>query len=118
MKLTLSNALIADTSELTKIKSYSQWRLLTRLSLSIREKKSNSISAFTWTKSSVQKISSSKMVKAYLKSFKASDNYEFECFNPETPDRVLSEIYEYIDSKFAGRTAESTYALTANLKQN
>lgn len=56
--------------------------------------------------------------KAYLKSFKASNNYEFECFNPETPDRVLSEIYEYIDSKFAGQTAESTYTLTANLKQN
>lgn len=56
--------------------------------------------------------------KAYLKSFKTSDNYEFECQDPETSDQILAEIYEFIDSKFAGRNAESTYTLTASLKQN
>ncbi len=56
--------------------------------------------------------------KAYLKSFKASDNYEFECQDAETPDNVIAEIFEFIDSTFAGQNSESTYTLTANLKQN
>lgn len=56
--------------------------------------------------------------KAYLKSFKASDKYEFECFDTETPDNVIAEIFEFIDSHLATSNSSSTYTLTANLKQN
>ena len=56
--------------------------------------------------------------KAYLKSFKASDKYEFECFDLDTMDHELAEIYEWIDSYLATANSSSTYTLTANLKQN
>ena len=56
--------------------------------------------------------------KAYLKSFKASDKYEFECFDLDTMDHELAEIYEFIDSHLATANSSSTYTLTANLKQN
>ena len=56
--------------------------------------------------------------KAYLRSFKPSDKYEFECFDTETSDRELAEIYEFIDSHLATANSSSTYTLTANLKQN
>ena len=56
--------------------------------------------------------------KAYLKSFKASDNYEFSLFDLDTMDQELAEIYEFIDSHLATANSSSTYTLTANLKQN
>lgn len=56
--------------------------------------------------------------KAYLKSFKASDKYEFECFDLDTMDHELAEIYEFIDSHLATVNSSSTYTLTADLKQN
>lgn len=56
--------------------------------------------------------------KAYLRSFKPSDSYEFECFNPDTTDNEFAEIYEFIDSFLATANSSSTYTLTANLKQN
>lgn len=56
--------------------------------------------------------------KAYLRSFKPSDKYEFECFDTETSDHELAEIYEFIDSHLATANSSSTYTLTANLKQN
>lgn len=56
--------------------------------------------------------------KAYLRSFKPSDKYEFTFLDLDTMDHELAEVYEFIDSTFAGQNSESTYALTANLKQN
>lgn len=56
--------------------------------------------------------------KAYLRSFKPSDKYEFECFDLDTMDHELAEIYEFIDSHLATANSSSTYTLTANLKQN
>ena len=56
--------------------------------------------------------------KAYLRSFKPSDKYEFECFDLDTMDHELAEIYEWIDSYLASANSSSTYTLTANLKQN
>lgn len=56
--------------------------------------------------------------KAYLKSFKASDKYEFECFDLDVMDHELAEIYEFIDSHLATANSSSTYTLTSNLKQN
>mgnify|MGYP003090623060 CR=1 FL=1 len=54
----------------------------------------------------------------YLRSFKPSDKYEFECFDLDTMDHELAEIYEFIDSHLATANSSSTYTLTANLKQN
>ena len=56
--------------------------------------------------------------KAYLKSFKPSDKYEFKFFDLDTMDNELAEIYEWIDSYLATASSSSTYTLTANLKQN
>ena len=56
--------------------------------------------------------------KAYLRSFKPSDKYEFKCFDLDTMDHELAEIYEFIDSHLATANSSSTYTLTANLKQN
>lgn len=56
--------------------------------------------------------------KAYLRSFKPSDKYEFECFDLDTMDHELAEIYEFIDSHLATANSSSTYTLAANLKQN
>lgn len=56
--------------------------------------------------------------KAYLRSFKPSNNYEFELFDLDTMDNELAEIYEWIDSYLATASSSSTYTLTANLKQN
>ena len=55
--------------------------------------------------------------KAYLRSFKPSDRYEFEFFDLDTMDHELAEIYEFIDSYLATANSSSTYTLTANLKQ-
>lgn len=56
--------------------------------------------------------------KAYLRSFKPSDKYEFVCLDLDTMDHELAEIYEWIDSYLASANSSSTYTLTANLKQN
>ena len=56
--------------------------------------------------------------RAYLRSFKPSNNYEFELFDLDTMDNELAEIYEWIDSYLATASSSSTYTLTANLKQN
>lgn len=56
--------------------------------------------------------------KAYLKSFKPSDKYEFSLSDLDTMDHELAEIYEWIDSYLATANSSSTYTLTANLKQN
>ena len=56
--------------------------------------------------------------KAYLKSFKPSDKYEFSLSDLDTMDHELAEIYEFIDSHLATANSSSTYTLTANLKQN
>lgn len=56
--------------------------------------------------------------KAYLRSFKPSDRYEFEFFDLDTMDHELAEIYEFIDSYLATANSSSTYTLTVNLKQN
>lgn len=56
--------------------------------------------------------------KAYLKSFKPSDNYEFVCLDLDTMDHELSEIYEYVDSFLATANSSSTYTLIADLKQD
>lgn len=56
--------------------------------------------------------------KAYLRSFKPSDKYEFSLSDLDTMDHELAEIYEWIDSYLASANSSSTYTLTANLKQN
>lgn len=56
--------------------------------------------------------------KAYLRSFKPSDKYEFSLSDLDTMDHELAEIYEFIDSHLATANSSSTYTLTANLKQN
>ena len=56
--------------------------------------------------------------KAYLRSFKPSDKYEFVCPDLDTMDHELAEIYEWIDSYLASANSSSTYTLAANLKQN
>lgn len=56
--------------------------------------------------------------KAYLRSFKPSDKYEFSLSDLDTMDHELAEIYEFIDSHLATANSLSTYTLTANLKQN
>lgn len=55
--------------------------------------------------------------KAYLRSFKPSDKYEFSLSDLDTMDHELAEIYEWIDSYLASANSSSTYTLTANLKQ-
>ena len=55
--------------------------------------------------------------KAYLRSFKPSDKYEFSLSDLDTMDHELAEIYEFIDSHLATANSSSTYTLTANLKQ-
>ena len=56
--------------------------------------------------------------KAYLRSFKPSDKYEFSLSDLDTMDHELAEIYEWIDSYLATASSSSTYTLAANLKQN
>lgn len=56
--------------------------------------------------------------KAYLRSFKPSDIYEFEVSDLDMIRNELPEIYEFIDSYLATESSSSTYTLTANLKQN
>ena len=56
--------------------------------------------------------------KAYLRSFKPSDKYEFSLSDLDTMDHELAEIYEWIDSYLASANSSSTYTLAANLKQN
>mgnify|MGYP000965178154 FL=1 len=56
--------------------------------------------------------------KAYLRSFKPSDKYEFTFLDLDTMDHELDEVYEFIDSHLATANSSSTYTLTANLKQN
>ena len=56
--------------------------------------------------------------KAYLRSFKPSDKYEFTFSDLDTMDHELAEVYEFIDSYLATANSSSTYTLTANLKQN
>lgn len=56
--------------------------------------------------------------KAYLRSFKPSDKYEFSLSDLDTMDHELAEIYEWIDSYLATANSSSTYTLTANLKQD
>lgn len=53
--------------------------------------------------------------KAYLKSFKPSDKYEFSLSDLDTMDHELAEIYEFIDSHLATANSSSTYTLTANI---
>lgn len=53
--------------------------------------------------------------KAYLKSFKPSDKYEFSLSDLDTMDHELAEIYEWIDSYLATAKSSSTYTLTANI---
>lgn len=53
--------------------------------------------------------------KAYLRSFKPSDKYEFSLSDLDTMDHELSEIYEFIDSHLATANSSSTYTLTANI---
>ena len=55
--------------------------------------------------------------KAYLRSFKPSDKYEFSLSDLDTMDHELAEIYEFIDSHLATANSSSTYTLTANLLQ-
>lgn len=56
--------------------------------------------------------------KAYLRSFKPSDKYEFTFSDLDTTDQELAEVYEFVDSHLATASASSTYTLTANLQQN
>lgn len=56
--------------------------------------------------------------KAYLRSFKPSDKYEFTFLDLDTTDQELAEVYEFVDSHLATANSSSTYTLTANLKQN
>ena len=53
--------------------------------------------------------------KAYLRSFKPSDKYEFSLSDLDTMDHELAEIYEFIDSHLATANSSSTYTLTANI---
>ena len=53
--------------------------------------------------------------KAYLRSFKPSDKYEFSLSDLDTMDHELAEIYEFIDSHLATANSSSTYTLTANV---
>lgn len=53
--------------------------------------------------------------KAYLRSFKPSDKYEFSLSDLDTMDHELDEIYEFIDSHLATANSSSTYTLTANI---
>lgn len=53
--------------------------------------------------------------KAYLRSFKPSDKYEFSLSDLDTMDHDLAEIYEFIDSHLATANSSSTYTLTANM---